>query len=189
MDKTELTILGSAAAVALVAAAGVLLWIFVIAGGGEDENLDDPLIESRLAEMEPLCVDITLSILTRDEITRTTGVANDRPFFHESAVAEEALGMPYSEISAECTRAAVRGFDASGEYFEHVSVCSNALREDGAADKPLREDAADKPLREDAADKPPIERLRQVIACADDRIGIGAADEDAVENPDEQAKG
>ena len=177
MDKTELTILGGAAGVALVVAAGVLLWIFVI-GGGEDENLDDPLIESRLAEMEPLCVDITLSILTRDEITRTTGVADGRPFFHEGAVADEALGMPYSEISAECTRAAVRGFDASGEYFEHVSVCSNALREDGAADKPLREDAAD---------KPPIERLRQVIACADDRIG--AADEDADENPDEQAKG
>ena len=179
MDKTELTILGGAAAVALVVAAGVLLWIFVLAGG-EDENLDDPLIESRLAEMEPLCVDITLAILTRDEITRTTGVADGRPFFHEGAMAEEALGMPYSEISAECTRAAVRGFDASGEYFEHVSACSNALREDGAADKPLREEAAD---------MPPIERLRQVVACADELAGIGAADEDADENPDEESKG
>ena len=180
MDKTELTILGSAAAVALIVAAGVLAWIFVI-GGGEDENLDDPLIESRLAEMEPLCVDITLAILTRDEITRTTGVADGRPFFHESAVADEALGMPYSEISAECTRAAVRGFDASGEYFEHVSVCSLDLREDASGDNPLREDAAD---------KPPIERLRQVVACADELAGIGgAADEDADENPGEQAKG
>ena len=180
MEKTELTILGSAAAVALVVAAGVLAWIFVIAGGGEDENLDDPLIESRLAEMQPLCVDITLAILTRDEITRTTGVADGRPFFHEGAVAEDALGMPYSEISAECTRAAVRGFDASGEYFEHVSVCSLDLREDASGDNPLREDAAD---------KPPIERLRQVVACADELAGIGAADEDAVENPDEEAKG
>ena len=178
MDKTELTILGSAAAVALVVAAGVLAWIFVI--GGEDENLDDPLIETRLAEMEPLCVDITLGVLTRDEITRSTGVdEDDKTFFHESAMAEDALGMPYSEISAECTRAAVRGFDASGEYYEHVSVCSDALRED----------TADKPLREDAANKPPIERLRQVVACADELAGIGAADEDAEENPGEQAKG
>ena len=179
MDKTELTILGSAAAVALIVAAGVLAWIFVI-GGGEDENLDDPLIESRLAEMEPLCVDITQGVLTRDEITRSTGVdKDDKPFFHESAMAEEALGMPYSEISDECTRAAVRGFDASGEYYEHVSVCSLALRED----------TPDAPLLKEAADKPPIERLRQVVACANELAGIGAADEDADENPDEQAKG
>ena len=177
MDKTELTILGSAAAVALIVAAGVLAWIFVI--GGEDENLDDPLIESRLAEMEHLCVDITQGVLTRDEITRSTGVdEDDKPFFHESAMAEEALGMPYSEISAECTRAAVRGFDASGEYYEHVSACSLALRED----------TPDAPLLKEAADMPPIERLRQVVACADELAGIGAADEDA-ENPDEQAKG
>lgn len=173
MEKTELTILGSAAGVALIAAAGVLLWIFVIAGGGADENPDDPLIEMRLEEMQPLCVDITLGVLTPDEIKRTVGEAADgKPFFHEGAMAEEALGMPYSEISAECTRAAVRGFDASGEYFEHVSVCIEDLwEEDGAADKP------------------PIERLRQVVACADELTGIsGAADEDS-ENPDEQAKG
>ena len=179
MDKTELTILGSAAAVALTVAAGVLLWIFVIAGG-EDENLDDPLIETRLEQMQPLCVDITLGVLTRDEITRSTGVDEDeKTFFHESAMAEEALGMPYSEISAECARAAVRGFDASGEYFEHVSVCSNALRED----------TPDAPLRKEAADMPPIERLRQVVACADELAGAGAADEDADENPDEESKG
>ena len=179
MDKTELTILGSAAAVALIVAAGVLLWIFVIAGG-EDENLDDPLIESRLEEMKPLCVDITLGVLTPDEIKRTVGEAADgKPFFHEGAAVEEALGMPYSEISAECTRAAVRGFDAGGEYFEHVSACSNALRED----------TADEPLRKEAADKPPIERLRQVVACADELAGVGAAGEDADENPDEESKG
>ena len=174
MNKTELTILGSAAGVALLAAAGVLLWIFVIAGGGADENPDDPLIETRLEEMQPLCVDITLGVLAPDEITRSTGVAADgKPFFHESAMAEEALGMPYSEISAECARAVVRGFDASDGYFGHISDCITDLwEEDGAADKP------------------PIERLRQVIACADELTGIsGAADADADENPAEQAKG
>ena len=172
MDKTQLTILGSAAGVALVAAAGVLLWIFVIAGGGADENPDDPLIEMRLEEMQPLCVDITLGILTPDEITQSTGEANGMPFFHEGAMAEEALGMPYSEISAECTRAVVRGFDASDGYFGHVSDCITDLwEEDGAADKP------------------PIERLRQALSCADELTGVsGAADEDS-ENPDEQAKG
>ena len=173
MNKTELTILGSAAGVALVAAAGVLLWIFVIAGGGADENPDDPLIEMRLEEMQPLCVDITLGILTPDEITRSTGEADGKPFFHEGAMAEDALGMPYSEISAECTRAVVRGFDASDGYFGHISDCvSDLWEEDGAADKP------------------PIERLRQVIACADALTGVsGAADADDVETPDEQAKG
>ena len=174
MDKTELTILGSAAGVALVAAAGALLWIFVIAGGGAEENLDDPLIEMRLEEMQPLCVDITLGVLTPDEIKRTVGEAADgKPFFHEGAAVEEALGMPYSEISAECTRAVVRGFDASGGYFGHISDCTRDLWEDAAA-----------------ADMPPIERLRQVVACADELTGVsGAADEDADENPDEQAKG
>jgi len=174
MEKTELTILGSAAGVALVAAAGVLLWIFVIAGGAAEENLDDPLIEMRLEEMQPICVDITLGVLTPDEIKRTVGEAADgKPFFHESAAAEEALGMPYSEISAECTWAVVRGFDASDGYFGHISDCIEDLwEEDGAADKP------------------PIERLRQVVACADALTGIsGAADDDADENPDEQAKG
>ena len=160
MDKTELTILGSAAGVALVAAAGALLWIFVIGGGApaEEENLDDPLIEMRLEEMQPPCVEITLAILTRDEISATAGEAADgKPFFHESAMAEEVLGMPYSEISAECTQAMVRGMDTSGEYYGQILDCAEDLREGG-----------------DAEAKPPIERLRQIIACADAAIGVGA---------------
>ena len=171
MDKTELTILGSGAGVALIVAAGVLLWIFVIGGAPEEENLDDPLIEMRMEEMQPLCVDITLAVLTPDEVARTVGVTDDKPFFHESAMAEEVLGMPYSEISAECTRAAVRGFDASDGYFGHVSDCARDLWEGG-----------------DAEAKPPIERLRQVLACADAAAGVGGADEDA-ENPEDRPKG
>ena len=175
MDKTELTILGSGAGVAMTVAAGVLLWIFVIGGAAAEENPDDPLIEMRLEEMRPLCVDTILAVLTRDEITRTVGVADDKPFFHESAMVEEVLGMPYAEISAECTRAAVRGFDASDGWYGHVSDCTRDLWEGG-----------------DAEAMPPIERLRQVIACADDAAGIGASagggEVDGAESPD-QPKG
>ena len=172
MDKTELTILGSAAGVALVAAAGALLWIFVIGGAAVEENPDDPLIEMRLEEMQPLCVDITLGILTRDEIERTVGEADGKPFFHESAMTEEVLGMSYAEIAAECTRSAVRGMDADGGWYGHVSDCIRDLWESGGGE-----------------DMPPIERLRQVIACADDAIGVDASadggnvDDDA-ESPD-----
>lgn len=171
MDKTELTILGSAAGVALVAAAGALLWIFVIGGGAPaDENPDDPLIEMRLEEMQPLCVDITLGILTRDEIERTVGEADGKPFFHESAMTEEILGMTYAEIAAECTRSAVRGMDADGGWYGHVSDCIRDLWEGGGEDMP------------------PIERLRQVLACADDAIGIDAdADDGNVDGGDESA--
>ena len=157
MDKTELTILGSAAGVALTVAAGALLWIFVIGGAPAEENPDDPLIEMRLEEMQPLCVDITLGILTRGEIERTVGEADGKPFFHESAMTEEVLGMTYAEISAECTRSVVRGMDADGGWYGHVSDCIRDLWEGGGEDMP------------------PIERLRQVIACADDAIGIGAS--------------
>ena len=172
MDKTELTILGSGAGVALTVAAGVLLWIFVIGGAADEENPDDPLIEMRLEEMQPLCVDIILAVLTPDEITRTVGVADGKPFFHESAMTEETLGMPYAEISAECTRAVVRGFDASDGYYGHVSDCTRDLWEGG-----------------DAEAKPPIERLRQVIACADDAAGIGASADDGGDEPPDQPKG
>lgn len=173
MTKMAWTILGVAAGIALVAAVG-LLWVSVFGGGGDgasvgDENEDENVarIEAmRLEEMQPLCVDVTLGILTPDEIRRTTGEADGKPFFHEGAVAEEALGMPYAEISAECTRAVVRGLDASGSYFMRVGSCSEAMWEEGGAE-----------------DAPPIERLRRVVACADDAIGIGADGEDA-ENPD-----
>ena len=172
MDKTELTILGSAAVVALVAAAGALLWIFVIGGGAAvEENPDDPLIEMRLEEMRPPCVEIALAILTPDEISATAGEAADgKPFFHESAMTEEVLGMPYYEISDECTRAMVRGMDVSGGYYGQILDCASDLMEGGGEDMP------------------PIERLRQVIACADDAIGIGASADDA-ESPAERPKG
>ena len=166
--------MGSGAGVALIAAAGVLLWIFVIGGAAEsEENPDDPLIEMRLEEMQPNCVEITLAILAPDEISATAGEAADgKPFFHESAMAEEILGMPYSEISAECTRAMVRGMDADGGYYGQILDCAEDLREGG-----------------DAEAKPPIERLRQAIACADAAIGIGAsAGGGGAESPD-QPKG
>ena len=179
MDKTELTILGSAAGVALIAAAGALLWIFVIGGApAADENPDDPLIEMRLEEMQPPCVEIALAILTPDEISATAGEAADgKPFFHESAMTEEILGMPYSEISAECTRAMVRGMDADGGYYGEILDCAFDLMEGGVGDMP------------------PIERLRQAIACADAAIGIdasadaGGGDAGDAESPDDRPKG
>ncbi len=161
--KTLWIVLGLAAGIALIAAAALALSLAFFTEEEPTEDPDDPLLEIRLSEMQPLCIDITLGILTLEEIGQVAGVANDKAFFHDSAMVEGVLGLPYSEISDECTRAFVRGLDESGSYVEHVAICSEEMWESGGTERL------------------PIERLRQALSCADDAIGLPVEN---LENPD-----